>query len=441
MESAREFMNKSTIHGLNHIASSKSPVLKGAWSILVLASFSYAALIINSSFISWKESPVVTSSQTLHISNVKFPKITVCPPEQTNTGLNHLLEKSKSTDLLPWIKADLAAYAAVLAQDEYHLELVDKMKSFANIENIKNYHFGITKFSLPYYTDRQILFFFSSATNGSISTPWFGKKFSLNFINKVFYKYIFNFPQKFSELVDNGTLVLEIQVRTMEFTKEIEELRIFLPLGGQQRFCNQGICNTEKLHYEFKITDEFKYARPMEIHFLRDVDPFTMGLWENKTMTGFHMDWWVEDTDKNLKQLQDIPQYKNDNMNIIKFFDSINFANKALNVSLKTIWNVVKEVKRDSIDDKEGYMDCSEGQLAIYSAEYLINTEIRKNLNLQDDTNIVADNKITDEEYEEYYRMFLYLVACPTKENILTGYEWRAFYEKLFNPAARHSTR
>ena len=200
MDSLTKFMSTSTIHGLNHIASSKSYFLKAAWTFLVLASFTYAAFIINSSFISWKESPVVSSSSTLHISKVEFPKIIVCPPKQTNTGLNQMFDKSKSTELLPWMKKDLAGYASVLAQDEYHLEYVDEMESFTNIENIRNYYKGVTRFSLPYYTDEQTLFVFTSATHGSVSTPWFGENFSINFVNKVFYKYIFNFPHNFSEI-------------------------------------------------------------------------------------------------------------------------------------------------------------------------------------------------------------------------------------------------
>ena len=238
MECIKEFLDTSTIHGLSHISTSKSLVVKLAWACMVIASFTVAAILIHNAFTSWEKSPVITSSGTLHISNVKFPKVTVCPPKDTNTGLNHVFEKSRYTaDLLPPQMGDLEGYSIILAQDEYHLEYVEEMFSFTNIENIRNYYKGVTKFTLPYYeSSKHTYFVFTSATEGFISTPWFGEPLILKFNKHLFYKYIFEFPTNLSDLVVDGSLVLEVVVDTMEFSKEIEEVRIYPIMWGKQEF-------------------------------------------------------------------------------------------------------------------------------------------------------------------------------------------------------------
>ena len=177
MDGVTEFLNSSTIHGLSHISTARNLAMKVVWAILVMGSFVTAAFIICNSFDAWEKSPVITSSGINHISKLKFPKVTVCPPLGTNTGLNEVLEKSRYITLLPWMTADLAAYSKYwLAQDEYHLEFVDEMISFTNIDNIKNYCKAVTGFSLP---SEYEFIVFTSATPGSLIMPWFGEPFSL----------------------------------------------------------------------------------------------------------------------------------------------------------------------------------------------------------------------------------------------------------------------
>ena len=114
-----------------------------------------------------------------------------------------------------------AGYSVILTQDEYHLEFVDQMISFTNMDNIKNNLAGVTMFSLP---SESILFVFTSATQGSLSTPWFGEPFSLKFKNNVLYKYILDFPANLSTSAVNGSIVLDLMVDAREFSREIEEL-------------------------------------------------------------------------------------------------------------------------------------------------------------------------------------------------------------------------
>ena len=88
MEHIKQFLESSTIHGLNYISSTRkwSSFL---WICIVIAGFSGAFYIISQSFLTWQESPIITTVDVLPMSQIKFPKVTVCPPRGTYTSLNY----------------------------------------------------------------------------------------------------------------------------------------------------------------------------------------------------------------------------------------------------------------------------------------------------------------------------------------------------------------
>ena len=102
MEGVRTFLESSTIHGLTYISTTRK-YARILWIIIVLAGFIGASLIIKESFVSWSESPIKTTIETLPISEIKFPKVTVCPPKNTFTDLNYdlMMTENLSTSLYP----------------------------------------------------------------------------------------------------------------------------------------------------------------------------------------------------------------------------------------------------------------------------------------------------------------------------------------------------
>ena len=84
----REFLESSTIHGLAHISTGKTLLVKALWAIIVITSFCVGVSLIVKSYQSWELSPIITSVETKPISARNFPEITVCPPIGTNTALN-----------------------------------------------------------------------------------------------------------------------------------------------------------------------------------------------------------------------------------------------------------------------------------------------------------------------------------------------------------------
>ena len=96
--SIREFLESSTIHGLEHISAAKSRSARAAWVAIVVACFAIAIYMITSSYKEWQESPVSTTITTHPIKELDFPEVTVCPPRGSNTALNHLLKKVKDAN-------------------------------------------------------------------------------------------------------------------------------------------------------------------------------------------------------------------------------------------------------------------------------------------------------------------------------------------------------
>ena len=88
MEYVANFLESSTIHGLAYIATSRKYV-RLFWIVVVIAGFTVAGILIQTSFQSWNDSPVKTTIETHSISKITFPKVTVCPPKNTYTDFNY----------------------------------------------------------------------------------------------------------------------------------------------------------------------------------------------------------------------------------------------------------------------------------------------------------------------------------------------------------------
>ena len=121
MEGVRTFLESSTIHGLTYISTTRK-YARILWIIIVLAGFIGASLLINESFDSWSESPIKTTMETLPISEIKFPKVTVCPPKNSFTDLNYDMMIADNVTLTDELKEEL--YNFSWESIEEHLSLI-----------------------------------------------------------------------------------------------------------------------------------------------------------------------------------------------------------------------------------------------------------------------------------------------------------------------------
>ena len=93
----REFLEASSIHGLAYISKAESLWGKILWSISVIVSFSLAGILINNARTGWSAQPVSSVISTYPIRDLRFPNVTICPPQSTNTALNYDLFKLKNS--------------------------------------------------------------------------------------------------------------------------------------------------------------------------------------------------------------------------------------------------------------------------------------------------------------------------------------------------------
>ena len=97
-EEVKEFFELSTIHGLYYIATART-CSKLFWMLIVFGGFSGAGYLIHTSFYNWKQSPISTTIETLPISEIKFPNVTVCPPKDSFLNLNFDIKQSEKVKL------------------------------------------------------------------------------------------------------------------------------------------------------------------------------------------------------------------------------------------------------------------------------------------------------------------------------------------------------
>ena len=88
MDDIRHYLESSTVHGLVYISTTKR-FWRCFWTLIVITGFMTAGYLIQLSFKGWQDSPIKTTIETHPISEVTFPKITVCPPKDTYTNLNY----------------------------------------------------------------------------------------------------------------------------------------------------------------------------------------------------------------------------------------------------------------------------------------------------------------------------------------------------------------
>ena len=131
MEGVRAFLESSSISGLNHISTTKK-CARAFWIVVVLAAIIMSGLLIFESFESWSKSPVRTTIETLEMREIKFPKVTVCPPRNTFTDLNYefmlgrnllilvsyLLARASYIILIFFLTFDLFKYSIVMPESQ-----------------------------------------------------------------------------------------------------------------------------------------------------------------------------------------------------------------------------------------------------------------------------------------------------------------------------------
>ena len=211
-----EFFESSTIHGVSYL-SKRGYLVKIFWLLIISTGFIMAGNLIHESFKSWEESPVKTTIETLPISEMTWPNVTVCPPENTFTDLNDDLVKADGMMLSQDDRNNLIEHAIDLLLG---VRFEEFMKNFSFIQE-ENQHYnwykGFTQIDLPEYAesyslDRRLdINVKTSATSGLVSTLNFGEKFNPSDVPCNFHLMVSINVPKIVKDSENTTLILEVK--------------------------------------------------------------------------------------------------------------------------------------------------------------------------------------------------------------------------------------
>ena len=144
MEGFKEFLDSSSIHGISFISSEKR-FGRLFWIFIVLIGFTGAFLLIRQSFNDWEENPISTTSETLPMSQITFPNVTVCPPRNSYLNMNFDIIQSEKIKIDDKLRTEFYDYAMDVIQENYFKEWMTNLSKIEDPNRYYNWYYGYTK--------------------------------------------------------------------------------------------------------------------------------------------------------------------------------------------------------------------------------------------------------------------------------------------------------
>ena len=431
MEGVRAFLESSTIHGLTYLSTTRRFV-RLFWIITVIGGFTAAGVLIYQSFENWTENPVTTTTETLPIMDVFFPKITVCPPKKTFTDLNYdlmtvgnITATTSGSDLFNELMDNFVEHF----QNKDFNDTFDTLISFKEKDRYKNWYKKISAIPVNVLYDWKIggyafqLFILSNEINittyaltGEVTTSYFGEQFDMD---------KFALDKKFSMSIFspfNKTMNL-----TLQFKYDIENnkdayVRVVCRHKG---FSNITDLDKETKNYKLQtIIDkncEIIYQRHNPTVYFEDL--------KTKRFTRFNLKWeycFSSNDTKYMKTFSNLYTVKKS-----KYFIAIANMVYEANISKHDLMKIVKGAKVEYHYDLRYFRDTSDALEKTGKVLALIFKIVRKRLavtneSLSGSSKPLYENEISDETLTTAAEIFIYIVAQQQKYWL----EWYDVYEK-----------
>ena len=184
MDTTKTFLESSTIHGLLHISTNKKYATKLFWIVVVILGFTAASYMIYESFQTWADSPIKTTIETLPITKITLPKVTVCPPQKTFTDLNYDLLKLENITLNNHTRRELKTFASDVLLNHLEYKVTKTMSLLKEEDRYYNWYNGYSRILIPNPTyEIEAYDVETYSLSGIISTQYFGERFQLNKID------------------------------------------------------------------------------------------------------------------------------------------------------------------------------------------------------------------------------------------------------------------
>ena len=293
MEEVRQFLELSSIHGLHHVATSKK-CNRLFWILAVFGGFSCAVYLIHSSFSSWNQSPITSTVETLSISQITFPKVTVCPPKNSFLNLNYAIKQSEKIIIHNDDRKELFHFARDVIQVNFFNELMKNMSMLEDPDRYYNWYHGVTQIRYPFYkntNDFKYLDYYigTSATSGNITTQHFGKNFDSEKVEgKIYFHIELHIPPSVIDN-ENVTLMFDLQKNTIMDYSRFDRLT--------HNDFYDGTFDAHLKHWSKNYTGpkpNGKYIRNKNLHWFRlrrEMSNDDIGNVEMELMPGFNIMW------------------------------------------------------------------------------------------------------------------------------------------------------
>ena len=410
MENIRKFLECSSIHGLAYI-STTGKYEKIFWTIVVVIGFTGAGVLIHRSFKSWENTPVSTTIETHSITDITFPRITVCPPKNTYTNLNYDLMMTENMTLRNDTRQELANYAMELLYDQLHDTVMLNLSKLQDNDRYNNWYQGYTRIDVPYYICASFMCtglnydINTAAKSGTVSTQYFGDNFDAEKVEALFIYKIRVIPLDSVLQNENVTLHFAINKIPMKETRmESYSLR-------------ESVIKVDEQHISRNYTPPGSMdVKSRLIQLQRGVTRSEILKQKMNVMPGFRLTWNFTG-----RKVDPVPEAKYSNEVDTKAF--VRFANifQHTDLSMETIWRVVRKTKLET----SLFMRCG---TTLYLPENKLSQVIAVEQKLHIKSLEQTLKNISAESLKTAAEMFLYLNICPDQMSI----QWAIFYQELF---------
>ena len=167
--------------------------------------------MIHSSFQSWAESPIKTTVETLPIDEIKFPKVTVCPPRNTYTDLNYDLMLAENITLTEEMRDEFVKKAKKIINEHAFMGDLDLLQED---DRYYNWYYGYSEMRRTYTSKssgKLVQRIYSSATSGVVTTQYFEEQYNPSLERRKVYGGVGVYPPESVKRNKNVTLHFNLE--------------------------------------------------------------------------------------------------------------------------------------------------------------------------------------------------------------------------------------
>ena len=211
MEELKEFLVSSTVHGIAYIPSTRR-FSRLFWIFVVVGGLIGSICLIQQAFYNWNQSPISTTIESLPISELTYPNITVCPPKNSFLNLNYDIMLSENMKVGEDIRKELYEFALETIQNISYEDIMKNISKVKDPHRFYNWYHGYTKLDYPFHQFNMINYKIrTTATFGHISTQHFGEKFDADKVEEnIEIQTQLSLPKSLERAIGNTSLILKI---------------------------------------------------------------------------------------------------------------------------------------------------------------------------------------------------------------------------------------